>query len=345
MVKIIILSILLVVITSCTPSHNYVHNVELTESELIYSDSVNLFSISDFNIYENTLIFMCIDQDEIFSFLDLDAKKLIKFGAKGRATNEFIQVSNKFRIHDSYLVVNDFGRKTVFCIPIKKILYNDSARVEFFKYPYSRNFRPKDFIITDYHKVGIGSFSDSMLGVLDLNDNISNITIPYLFDGEKIEGIYKGSIYQTLIQKQPDGNKFVVSILSSDLFAIYESFDIGIKTIFKSIGGNIPVLKEKAGDFINYAIDYKKSLAGYTNLYATKDCIYMGYSDLPYEKYANAGTIKKIHCYNWEGEQICIYHLPEEISRFCIKKDFIYALKEDRDCTKIYRIKLNLREL
>lgn len=338
--KLILLTIISILIVGCTVK-NSVKEVNLIESELIYSDSINLFRVSDFNIYENSLIFMNINNDKIFSYLDLDTKELVKFGAKGRAENEFIQASGKFLMYDSSLVVNDFGRRILYSIPIEKILLKQSEWTEVLKYPYSRDFRPRDFIITDYHNIGIGSFANGMLGIIDKQDNITDITIPYPLEDNKIDGIFKGAIYQTLIRKQPSGNKFILSILSSDIFEIFDSSESGITSIFKSADGNVPVLKERPGNVVNYAIDYKNSIAGYTDIFATDDYIYMGYSNLSYEEYASNGTIREIHCYDWQGKKICIYHLPKEINGFCVDQDIIYALKENINCTEIYKIRLS----
>lgn len=315
--------------------------IEITEYDSIYSDKDDALGvITDMEISNGILVTKHMRDEYSFSFLKVASGKLLqRWGRKGEGVNEFLDFGSNFVIQDSLLIFGERMKKKINYISITDIL-GDSSTINITKepYPYTVDFRPTRFCFLDTQKIAVGSFKEGRFGVLDSNNTIVDYSSDYPFSYDEIEGIYRGSVFQSDIKSNNKQHKFVISTFASDIFEIYQISDSGIYRVFVSPFKNIPQIWKKGE---RYTVDYDKSIGGLMKMAVSDDLICFTYSSLSYtEEAAKDMESREILCFNWEGEKVKKYILPFPISNFCIEEHYIYGIRYFDDQTVVYRFDL-----
>ena len=333
----------LIICDACKRSDIDVFDIveEITDYDSVYSDKNDVFNrITDMAILDSVLITKHMNDTYHFSFIDVNGKKIIKrLGKRGRGPGEYLQIGTGFTVCGSKLVFLDAMQKEINYVSISDVIENKIPyHIEKEAYPYTVDFRPRHMEVINHVKVALGSFKEGYFGLLDSSNNILGCFFDYPFAYEGVEGIYRGSVYQTKISSNDIQNKFVILTLASDVFEIYQIEGKDIHRIFLNPYNHIPLIRERAG---RYGIRINESIAGLMKMAVSDEMICFTYSAESYAKANKAGFISnEILCFNWKGEKIKKYLLPFPISTFCVDKHFIYGVRYIDDESIIYRFKL-----
>lgn len=343
--NLVLLALLFITIVACKQRDMSVDAFdkvsELTVYDSIYSDKEDVLgAITDIEIYRDMLITKHARDEYSFSFISVENGKLIqRWGKRGEGRDEFLDFGGGFMIKDSQLVFLEHNKKCINYVSIADILNGGSVtNIVKENYPYNVDFRPMRFCFLDNQKVAVGAFKEGRFGVLDSNNNIVDCYFDYPFDCGKVEGLYRGNVFQCDIKSNKKRDMFAISTYVSDVFEIYQVSDDGIHRTFVSPFENEPKIWEKGG---RLAIDYDNSIAGLMKMAVSDDLICFTYSALSYTEAAAMDiTSKEILCFNWKGEKVKKYILPFPISNFCVDKHYIYGVRYLDDQTVIYRFRL-----
>jgi hypothetical protein len=318
---------------------------EITVYDSIYSDKNDIISsFSNIEIFNNILVTNNSNDDYYFSFYDLDKGVLLsKWGKIGQGPNEYIQLGVGFNVYNSQLVFMDFTKKEINSVPILNILNKeDAVPVRKESYPYTRDFRPNSLNIINDKKIMIGSFKEGRFGILDSANNIIDCLFDYPFKCEEITGIYRGSVFQSLLKSNAEQSKFVILTRASDIFEIYQIIDSEINRTCISSFKHSPKIKKKTGEFLNFAIDDNQSIGGFMDMAVSKDMICFTYSSKSLAESSDLDIeSKEILCFDWNGEKLKKYILPFPIHQFCVDEKYIYGVREFVGETIIYRFRIN----
>lgn len=322
-----------------------IDSFEITEKivdyDSIYSDKDSPFNtITDMAVVDNLLITQQADDEYHFSLIDTENGKLIRrWGKAGRGPEEYIQVGSGFTIYKSQLVFLDATQKEINYIPLQD-LTDKKEQIEIRKepYPYTVDYRPIHIDMLKEQKIAVGYFKEGHFGILDSHNNIIANNFDYPFAYNDIQGINRGTVYQTRIKANIVQNKFVIQTLASDIFEIYEATGKEIRRIYISPFKHIPQIKNQGG---RYGLNGNKSIIGLICTAVSDELICFTYSD---EKYDNADknglASNEILCFNWKGEKVKKYILPFPVRSFCIDRHYIYGVTYEGEESIIYRFKL-----
>jgi hypothetical protein len=318
--------------------------VQLKDYDTIFSDKNDLLgSITDIEINDSIIISKHMHGNFYFSFLNINTGRIIeRWVNKGRGPDEINRMGSGFFISNNKLVFLDDVRKEVNEIPLNLILSNRKSGESITKktYPYTIDFRPRSLCFVGENKIFIGSFKQGRFGLIDYNDSIVSCPFDYPFDTENVEGIYRGSVFQSKVKSCHKNSKFVIQTLCSDVFEIYSINDTSLSKTFISPFKNIPkILKSKGMNSFN--INFYKSIAGLLHMSITEEMICFTYSS---DSYMNARKTDfmsdEIICFNWNGDKLKKYKFPFPIAKFCIDDKFIYTVHYHRNETIFLRFKL-----
>ena len=314
---------------------------KVTTYDSIFTDKEEPFgTITDMKIFKNVLILEHMNDDFQYSFIDISQKRLLcRWGKIGEGPDEFIDFGSGFFIQDSCMMFSTFAKKEINYVPIKDILnYNVPINIRKEKFPYNVNFRPRKICPVGDVKIAVGSFEEGLLGVFDTKKERMDTYSDYPFSYDEIQGIYKGSVFQSLVASNGGKDKFVISILASDIFKIFEISGTEIHERYTSSFKHIPPIWEKGG---RYTIDYKKSIAGLMKMAASEKYICFTYSNQNYEEASRLEKVSnEVLCFDWTGEKIKKYILPFSISSIGMDNNYIYGIRYIDGETVIYRFKL-----
>lgn len=340
-----IINILLVLaFNACnTPSIDDFEQVEhLTVYDSIYSDKDNPFnSISTMAIVDSILITKHVNDEYHFSLINVETGKLIRrWGKKGRGPEEYVETGSGFCIYKDQLVFLDETQKHIDYVPLRELFQpGDSLHIKKEDFPYTVNFRPRHLVLLNNgYKIAPGCFKEGYFGVLDAANQIVENHFDYPFTYHGIEGIYRGTVFQTKICAQPTNNRFVVYLPLSDVFEIYQMTGQQIERVYTSTFKHIPQIG-KTGN--RYGIEINKSITGLMHGTVTDELICFAYSpEKDSDFYEKGGVYNEIYCFNWNGEKVKKYVLPFPISNYCINKEYIYGVRYAGYESIIYRFKL-----
>lgn len=313
----------------------------ITRYDSIFSDKqFPLGPVTDLRISHNVLVLAHMNDEFRFSFIDVADKKLLcRWGTTGNGPEEFIDFGSDFYIRDSLLVFSTFARKEINYVNLNDILNQRPVigiRTE--KYPYAVDFRPRRICPVNDKKIVVGSLENNLFGIVDSNDKIIEHTFDYPFSYEEIDGIFKGNVFQSFIAANSKENRFVLSILASDIFEIFQITGDKVSNLYISPFKHVPSIKEKGG---RYTIDYEKSTAGLMKLAVSDRFICFTYSSQSYEMAAgNEKASNELLCFDWNGNKVKKYILPFPVTNICLSDDFIYGIRYFEDETVVYRFKL-----
>lgn len=343
--KVLLFLLLIVLCSSCNEKPVGVNSFDIVEKVVVYDSifadkDVPLGSVRDMSIANNILVLRHINDDYQFSFIDVAKRKMVsRWGTVGEGPDEFIDFGSDFFVRDSLLVFLTSAKKEINYVSLPDILsHRQSISIRKEKYPYNVDFRPRKICPVNDKKIAIGSFSKGLFGILDANNEIidTSFDLPFLCD--EVQNIDKGGIFQSLAGSNNRKNRFVLSILSSDIFEIYEMTDTGVYKIYTSTFQHVPQIWKKGE---RYAIDYDKSIAGLMKMAVSNEFICFTYSSQSYTEASKSGKVSnEVLCFDWNGEKIKKYILPFSISNICLDNNYIYAIRYVDDETVIYRFKL-----
>lgn len=334
-----IYSFLLFALTSCSQTAREIDCFdvvqEIADYDSLYSDKDNpLGMITDMNIRNNVLVTSHLLVSECkYSFVDAASGKLLaRWGKTGNGPGEFLDFGNGFILNDSLLVFLDRMQKNINYVSYPSILKGgDTVLILSESYPYEVDFRPLQLCLVGSYKVFAGAYKDGLFGVIDSHDSILSHSLDYPFPVEPLEGIFRGSSYQSKIKSCAGTNKFVMQFLSSDVFEIFQIDSTGISRVATSTFQNPPAITKRNG---RYGIDYSNSIAGLMHMAVSEKFIYFLYSS---ENASNTKSSNEILCFNWDGEQVKKYILPFPIDIFCTDDVYIYGACEYENETVVYR--------
>lgn len=343
--KILLLFLLVLLCVSCNKEQSEINSFDTVEQvtayDSIFSDKKEPFGrIKDMKIFNDILILEHVTDEFEYSFIDVQKKQVVcRWGKIGEGPNEFIDFGSGFFIQDSCLVFMTLAKKELNYVPLKTIL-TSAGEIGFRKVqiPYNVDFRPLKICPLKDVKIAVGAFKDGWLGMLDSKNEIMHTCFDYPFSYDEIQGIYKGVAFQSLINSNKKQDKFVVSILSSDVFSIFDASCGKVENIYVSPFKHIPQIWEKGG---RYTIDYNNSIAGLMKMATSDKYICFTYSALSDTEASRGGKLsKEILCFDWTGKKIKKYILPFEVGAICLDEEYIYATRYFDDETIIYRFKL-----
>lgn len=341
--KIYIVALLLVSCSGNTTNNN-VRHYNLDDYQIVGSYDINTVGIiNDAVIFEDYIILNSGDVNNHFHIIDSRTGRIYKsFGKQGRGPGEYIKIGRQLSISDSVLFFSDNATKELCAINLNKLLRNDNNFIiEKRKYPYTKDFRPSKFLVLKDYTICLGAIKDYRFGVID---NISGQVIShnnlYMPHSEFIDGIYVGSVYQSIMQSSASNGLFVISLLASDYFEIFRINKTQVECIFKSQNATMPKVHQKPKIGTNYSIDYEKSIAGNVNVAVTDKNIYFLNSNLSYSMYSAKGEAHEIKAFTWNGEQLAAYTLPFPVSRIFVDKCCLYCFRYDIEKVNIYRFDL-----
>lgn len=292
---------------------------KISNYDSIWSDRNEPFNtITDMEIFDNVLIMKHANDKYYFSFIDINDRRLIRrWGKRGRGPGEYVKLGSGFTILGPNLIFLDAMHKEINYISIPDITKSDTFSIYKEVYPYTKDFRPRHLNIVNDKKIAVGSFKEEYFGILDSNNNIINNSYDYPFAYEGIEGINRGSVFQTKIRSNYALNKFVISTLASDVFEIYHVTEENIKRIYVSPFNYKPIISMRGG---RYGLKINESIAGLLKMAVTDNMICFSYSSESYEKALKAGLAsKELLCFDWNGKKIKKYILPFPVRTFCIE--------------------------
>ncbi len=313
-----------------------VRTIALCDS--VFTIRNGLFEIKDIEIADSVLVLSTIGGEHHFLFVDLNSGELLRrWGRSGRGPGEYVRLGSGFSVVGPDLVFLDADSKEINRVSIPDIL-RDSTRAVVAKepYPYVADFRPRHLIPVGDKKVCVGGFEKGSFGLLDSANNIEGHPFDYPFGYDQIQGIYRGSVFQSMIKGA--GSRFVISVLSSDVFEIYENSADGIRRVFANAFRHIPQIREKPKAGVTHTVDYDKSIAGVMNMAVSDDLICFTYSAQSYAVAAGSGMVSdEILCFDWDGNKVGKYVLPVAVGVFCVDRESVYGVREYPDRTVIYR--------
>lgn len=318
--------------------------VEISHYDSLYSDKYDLFgTVKDIAIADTVIILQTSHNDYAFFFIDAQTGSTIgKWGRTGRGNNEYLQVSSTFSICDSMLTFLDTRKKEIIYLPIANIVDGTHYSVIKEPYPYTAGFRPQQITPLRNHKIVLGALESGRFGVLNAENEIVGCPFDYYFEYPQIQGIFRGSVFQSKMKANPDLNRFVVQTLVSDNFEIFDATSSDIKKIYTSCSNLIPAIIEKPRPGVSHTIDYNRSKCGLMRMAASKQFIYFTYSDHSYSESAQNGLESdEILCFDWDGNKKQKYILPFRISGFCVDEHYIYGVRNMDGDNIICRFPIN----
>ena len=312
---------------------------EITDFEVVFTDkSEPVGSIVELKRWKNVLIAAHYGDEYRFSFIDANSGKVLRrWGKIGEAPGEFIDFGMNFSVCDSSLVFPTTMKKEINTVSIPALLRGDEISVKRESYPYTADFRPMKILPLGEEKVATGFFKSGLFGIVDSSNAVKGTYSDYPFPTE-LDNIYKGTVFQSLIETNEKKKCFVISILASDIFEIYQEETDGISRIYTSPFMHEPQIKQSNG---RYGIDDNESIAGILNIATSDNAIYLGYSPLKYiEASRQDYTFDEVLCFDWDGNPRKKYFLPFPASTLCADGDALYGVCNKGDEMLICRFRL-----
>lgn len=312
---------------------------QITSYDSIYSDQeVPLGTIREIKISDGTLILLTSENEYAFSLIDTHSGKLCtQWGRTGHGPGEYLRIGPGFTIHDNNLVFIDAMKNELNEIPLKNIMEGKDIKPVQTSYPCTAEFRPQYIVPVGDRKIVLGTLAEGRFGVLDSANQIEECPFDYPFP-TPIEGIFRGNIFQSKIEVNEESDRFVIMLLTSGIFEIYEVAHDGIKRIYLHSSTEIPQLTEKPMAGNRYTIDYEQSAAGLMKMAVSDELICFTHSSRPYAIEAKEGKYSnEILCFDWDGNRVIKYVLPFAINNFCLDNSYIYGTAQRDDHIVIYR--------
>lgn len=314
---------------------------KVTEYEVVYSEQEDpLGMVTHMDIVDNILILEHVMDTYRYSFVDVDRKEMLcRWGTVGEGPNEFIDFGTHFFLQDSLLVFSSLSKRELNYVFIPELLHTTSSpEVKRESYPYVATFRPRKICPVNDIKIVMGSFDTGLGGVLGKDNEIIGTFSDFPFSCEAVQGVLRGSVFQSQIAANPSMGRFVVSILSSDIFEIYEIREGAVHRVYQSSFEHIPQVKEKGGRF---TVDGEKSMAGLMNVGVSSRLLCFLYSSQSYVEASRKDKFSdEVLCFDWDGQKVKKYILPFPVCRICLDDNFLYGIRFVDDKMTVCRFRL-----
>ncbi|MCM1176856.1 MAG: TolB-like 6-bladed beta-propeller domain-containing protein [Clostridium sp.] len=300
-------------------------------------------TISDMIVCNGQIVALSMNSENLFHVIEPENGNILcQWGKRGRGPNEYLNIANQLSCRDSLLYFADNIDKCIYELNLRKIVETGEIDMERFTYPYTSDFRQNKFIrCHDDCFACLGAIADMRLGIIDRKGRILGHDVGYPEIDNRITGIFPGSVFQSLMRPQPNGSRFVVSLLSSDFFEIFELCGQEVHVVYRKEDSHMPKTHYKPKNGVNYTIDYDNSIAGILNIATTEDSIFFLYSGKTYSEVADAGNESDIILrFSWSGELMDRYKLPLAVSRIAARGETIYAIRHLDDSTCLYRMSI-----
>ena len=293
-------------------------------------DNLQVFDIS----VDDSLLILLTSGNPMFYAVDLHRNVVCKkFGYIGRASNEYYMRPHQFNTRNHIIQFLDRSRKTMCYISLPGLKPSERP------VPYTSEFRPSRAVDVEGNIIAVGSFSDTRLGHVDPEGKICQTDFSYPFDTGDVEGIYRGSVFQSDVRIPQTRASVFVYALSSDSYEIYDVDDAHLERVYSSPVENAPKLYKMGS---RTGIEHNKSKAGIMQTSVTDKGIFLISSDENYNEAAKNGfrgdLVKE---YDWNGSFVTDYRLPFPVSAFCVAEQVLYAVSEDIGGTIIVRVCLS----
>lgn len=329
----ILLIFVLFALCSCnapdkTGFENYVRCIHDSECLSLGVD----IQVKDMDIVGDELIVLSTRAPFIYKY-DMDSWMMSKsFGTVGRARNEFLSPPGPLNIRNGRLQYYDMLRKALNYVSLETMeieVYN--------RMPYTVDFRPTSVLDVDSNLIAGGYFSESRLGYM--RDGVISAEIfDYPYPTGDVEGIYRGTVYQSELKAPHTRNGLLVRTLCSDSFELYAIEEDSLVRTYVHQYNYLPKVVNFGGRF---GVDFKKSVSGYIRSYVTDERIYLLWSDQVYSDVSANGLYSDIiHVFDWNGQNVENYALPYKIAAFCVSGSSIYAVREYDDGTKVVKMSI-----
>ncbi len=215
-------------------------------------------------------------------------------------------------------------------------------------YLYSEEFQPTQVEILEGMRIFEGAFAEGYFGVTDEEGNLIPTESEFPFKVRReVKGMDRGELYRSIIKAGNPGNinnKFVVQLLHSDAFAIYEVTEEGIERIYLSPWRYVPQI-ERNSDKTGYQLDKIRTIEGLKSISLTEGCIAFLYSKNLIFRFEKGGRFKKMReilCFSWSGKKLVKYILPCSLTGFSLTEDYIYGYHtDDENKTTLLRFPIN----
>ena len=313
--------------TSNSVGHKQVANCDTI---IHLEDNLQVFDIS----VDDSLLVLLTGGNPMFYAVDLHRNVVCKkFGYIGRASNEYYMRPHQFNIRNHMIQFLDGSRKMMCYISLPGLKQSERP------VPYTSEFRPSRAVDVEGNIIAVGSFSDTRLGHVDPEGKICQTDFSYPFDTGDVEGIYRGSVFQSDVRIPQTRASAFVYALSSDSYEIYDVDDAHLERVYSSPVENAPKLYKMGS---RTGIDHNKSKAGIMQTSVTDKGIFLISSDETYNEAAKNGFIGDlVKEYDWNGSFVTDYRLPFPVSAFCVAENVLYAVSEDIGGTVIVRVPLS----
>ena len=248
----------------------------------------------------------------------------------GHASNEYLMTPHSINVRNHQAQFMDRSRKQMCYISL--LDFGQKRR----DVPYTANFRPARAVDVDGSLVCVGSFSQGRIGFVKTDNTMEVPDYDYPYDTGDVEGIYRGSLYQSEILVPECGNQCFVYSLASDSFEIYKCMSGVLEKVYASPVNYAPVVN-KSGS--RHMVDYNRSKAGIIHASVTDSSIFCMFSTMSYNEAARSGFKgDRITEFGWDGSRKAEYCLPVMSSSFCVDDEFFYVVCEGHDESVVIRV-------
>lgn len=336
--------LLLFSLVACTNTQNKKQTTEIKqEYEIIYSDSKkHIGRIERIYCYDSCLIVGHSEADKNYSFLNKNNGKIInEWGTVGKGPNEFLTFGTQNCIVDSTLFFMDNMSHKIVSVSINDIINKrDSIQIVKENIPYSDSFFPLSLCVMKDCYAFMGCYTKTRFGLTNRKMKIINHSVfDYPFSTKNIQEMERGRIFQGMTFANPDGNKMAIITFASDVLEIYDFYQEMPELANINKFQYFPQTKDFGG--ARY-IDSKKSIAGFFDITATNDYIYILSSESTYKDFLTIDDhmSNNIGCFDWNGNKISNIKLPVSVSTISTDGRYIYGAGFENENNVIYKIKI-----
>lgn len=322
--------IAIMILYGCNNSNNTINDFDksivISDFEVVYSEKNEFMNeIASMNVYDDNIILRNKNGDYFYSVIDTKEKRANQLIPRGRARNEYTNISRSFDITDNGLLFLDRNHKNIVSASIDttsiKRFFRDYTTIS---HPYNRDFRPIGVCQIDSLYIYNGAFKKGYLGLSDCKGNIIENNSIFPIDIESFSNLMIGSCLQVNMKASSRAGKIAVVLLCSDILQIYSIKDNNLNLDFTNKYRNPPIVVNKGG---RPSIDANKSIAGITNIAVSEEGVYLTYSPKSRNEWVHGNMeFDEIFHFDWNGNKVAKYILPIPMHRFCVDKEFIYGI-------------------
>ncbi len=316
---------------------NFDKEYRLSDYQEVFSDEDAIIgNITGIIANKDQLIARTDNADYFFAVIDIEHSRVLgQFAARGRAQNEYVSLGRSFSIVDKQLIFMNDANKEIDFISIDSLLVGGHPNMV--KYPYSRDFRPMSFAATESNIIFNGAFSNSYIGLKDMNGEIvqNSTEYPYLTPG--LDYLTRATTLQTILKSNAYQSKAVVALRGSDLFEIYKISNNTIEREYIYPYKHTPKIEDKGG---RASIDESQSIMGISQVELSDKFIFLTFSSINLDQgLSQEAVTNEILCFDWNANKVAKLILPVNINCFTATSNDLFVVSE-HNSQVIYRFEL-----